>query len=642
MGAVKKDNKAKKVPMWRRRGAACPFPRVPVDDPRAVLSPWRAASYELEQQNFFNFITAAHLERRHFLRRVRDTVQRDATRRKRRPVRTVAGGWLPVSTIQSSESALQVAAAEASRVLLDVSGQLVRTGFAGKLKLSWPDVELVAWCEGAASACKALKIDRWPSGGAMDDIVAEFKLGSMLRAYGFPVAIRRDLFGSLMPTILRFFDAKFWRRQARRVQARVIDQIAREARIVRADRDSYCSAETVRIRRSQRRRNRGILERLEAVNQDGDSYSLAELADLSPSNPFVRRSELMVRIRGFEEYADYQGHGGWFITLTAPSRFHTSVQVRNKSGKIVRVVNNKNFDGSTPRDAQAWLCSAWARIRAKLARIDLPVYGFRVAEPHADGCPHWHFLLFSDSARRRDLAKVFYDEALKSECERGAQKYRVKFVVIDKSRGSAAGYIAKYISKNIDGAHIDSDLFGNAGHDAAEAIGAWSGAWGIRQFQQIGGASVTVWRELRRLEPLNVSPGIEWMRQAAAASDWCAYLIAMGGAVLRRDDRPVAPAYWHEIDAGTGEVLDKFVDEYGEPNKGKLFGVLLKKCREYFISRVHRWTLRDAGRVAVESAVDFARTIKRAGARVLGSDDELDFMRSLSEGLSLDDLPNWG
>ena len=84
--------------------------------------------------------------------------------------------------------------------------------------------------------------------------------------------------------------------------------------------------------------------------------------------------------------------------------------------------------------------------------------------------------------------------------EKGAQKYRVKVKKIDPAKGSAVGYIVKYISKNIHGKHVDTDHeTGRSGTDAANRIVGWARMNRIRQFQFLGGASVTVWRELRRL-----------------------------------------------------------------------------------------------------------------------------------------------
>ena len=79
-----------------------------------------------------------------------------------------------------------------------------------------------------------------------------------------------------------------------------------------------------------------------------------------------------------------------------------------------------------------------------LGQIDL--------EPHHDGTPHWHLLLFVEPENKTKLLDIMKRYCFEEDAdEKGAVDHRFEVVKINPNKGSATGYIAKYISKNIDG-----------------------------------------------------------------------------------------------------------------------------------------------------------------------------------------------
>ncbi|QWZ06179.1 replication endonuclease [Klebsiella pneumoniae] len=349
----------------------------------------------------------------------------------------------------------------------------------------------------------------------------------------------------IAPTITRMFNEVWWRTSLRRIAAAWREHLQIAVGNVSKKRHAYASKNCVTDWREQKRRTREFLKGLDLEDEDGNRISLIEKYDGSVANPAIRRCELMTRIRGFENICNELGYVGEFYTLTAPSKYHATT----KAG-----YRNSKWNGSSPSDTQSYLTGLWARIRAKLHREEIRIFGIRVAEPHHDGTPHWHMLMFmlpEDVERVRLIIRDYAWEEDHHELRSNkAKKARFHAEAIDPEKGSATGYVAKYISKNIDGYALDGETDDESGEllkEAAPAVSAWAARWHIRQFQFIGGAPVTVYRELRRLADTETAHGLSVefaaVHDAADAGDWAGYVNAQGGPFVRRDDLQVRTLY---------------------------------------------------------------------------------------------------
>lgn len=483
---------------------------------------------------------------------------------------------------------------------------------AGALKLhdldcAWPDHKLAEWAKERAALAEKL----------LTSVAGIEAFEELVEPYGF--AMPESDYGD-EPVMKRLADPAWWRKKARTIAWQTVERFASALGWVNKARQCYVSDFTLNRRQAQNKRNKAFMERTIATNEDDEEMSLWDIQQASISNKKLQRGELMVRCRGFEMCAEYLGHVADFYTITCPSRFH-----RHRTLKNGMVIENKKWqkDRLTPADAQKYLTKVFSRIRSALDRRGLNVYGFRVAEVHHDGCPHWHLLLFMEPIARQTVRAVFRHYALKDSPEECKHDESVRFDVEEIPAGCATGYIAKYITKAIDGDFQETnpetgekeqakDLFGNNAALAAERVQAACACWHMRQFQQIGGPSVTVWRELRRAA--RATPDLfddesDRVRECVLSADdasWFAFCMAMGGPFVPRKEQTLRPLYCCRFDEETGEYP---LNKYGEPREAGIMGVMVTGSGNAKMTRTKVWTMKTVAADAMKKCGTVAFTV---------------------------------
>lgn len=375
----------------------------------------------------------------------------------------------------------------------------------------------------------------------------------------------------------RCLEPKTWRKSIEKNYTRSAENHLRKIGFIGRGGMLYCSDLAVAWYRGKMRAQEAYLRSRTVDDGAGTQLELWDVHQKSLSNKSNRRTELMTRMRGFDDYAKAAGDVATFFTLTCPSAFHA--RSADRGGRASR--HNELFAGFSVRESQAWLSKIWARARAALAKKEITIYGFRVAEPHHDGTPHWHMVLFCAPRDRDALCELLRSKWLSEFAdEPGALVHRSQAKIIDPAKGSATGYLSKYISKNIDGFGVESEASdeddSTALTDSALRVTAWASLHGLRQFQQIGGPPVGPYRELRRQRTPVDLPTIEPIRMACDDHRWAEYIVLNGGIEAGRLGK-IRP--WTRR---TGEL-----NAYGEVKAAEVAGV--KTLTEGLCTRTKIW-----------------------------------------------------
>ncbi|HCT9584715.1 TPA: replication endonuclease [Raoultella ornithinolytica] len=354
-------------------------------------------------------------------------------------------------------------------------------------------------------------------------------------------------------SLARMRCADWWYRKMWQMRCEWREEQLRAVCMVNKKASPYVSYEAVIHKREQRRKSLEYFRSHELVNEQGDALDMEEVVNASSSNPAHRRNEMMACVKGLELIAEMRGDCAVFYTITCPSRFHATLN----NGRP-----NPKWTSATVRQSSDYLVDAFAAFRKAMHKSGMRWYGVRVAELHHDGTVHWHLLCFMRKKERRAITALLRKFAIREDREELGNNTgpRFKSELINPRKGTPTSYIAKYISKNIDGRGLANEISKETGRslrDNAEHVNAWASLHRVQQFRFFGIPGRQAYRELRLLAgqaarqqadkkagaPVLDNPRLDAVLAAADAGCFATYIMKQGGVLVPRKHHLVRTAY---------------------------------------------------------------------------------------------------
>ncbi|MFQ1406710.1 replication endonuclease [Klebsiella pneumoniae] len=408
-------------------------------------------------------------------------------------------------------------------------------------------------------------------------------------------------------SLARMLCADWWYRKLWQMRCEWREEQLRAVCLVNRKASPYVSYEAVIHKREQRRKSLEFFQSHELVNADGDTLDMEDVVNASSSNPAHRRNEMMACVKGLELIAEMRGDCAVFYTITCPSRFHATLN----NGRP-----NPKWTSETVRQSSDYLVDTFAAFRKAMHKAGLRWYGVRVAEPHHDGTVHWHLLCFMRKKDRRTLTALLRKFAIRQDRDELGNNTgpRFKSELINPRKGTPTSYIAKYISKNIDGRGLAKEISKETGkslRDSAEHVSAWASLHRVQQFRFFGIPGRQAYRELRLLAgqaaraqcdkkvgaPVLENARLDAVLAAADAGCFATYIMKQGGVLVPRKHHLIRTAYEFNDEPGT----------YGDHGI-RIYGIWSPIVEGRICTHAMKWKM-------VRKAVDVKEATADQGAR---------------------------
>jgi hypothetical protein len=368
---------------------------------------------------------------------------------------------------------------------------------------------------------------------------------------------------SLAAKAARVSDAKYWRRFLVRRVREARERLHLQLGLVGKGARQYCSDGAREHRKMQ------LVKQAEWLNNtvlrgviDGQLVELPLVQVVKGAHQ--KLSKLYAFIAAMDRLAVDAGLTVALLTTTLEGAWHANPEYKREGHR---------WNGASPREANQELGARFQSIRRDLDKQGIKLSGLWAGEPHADGCPHRHHWLMYDPKYQRAVLAAFlkhfpgklklrrdtraggdivYDtreDALRGVHRKlkGNEGAQVDVSLIDRSKGSGASYVLKYVMKAVlpelsyaglaaplgsdSGATTPEDQAGRPAkkRSAAEArkelrtlqsVDAHRATWRMRSFQLFGiRNSLSLWDELRRVKHAPAEPELKALWRLARGGD---------------------------------------------------------------------------------------------------------------------------
>jgi hypothetical protein len=354
----------------------------------------------------------------------------------------------------------------------------------------------------------------------------------------------------------RTCNASFWRRILMTHVARAQENLFLRLGKIGKTSEQYVSDFGLKGRKTQLRAQKLWIENtviVPKVNPKSENRITNDSLEIRLSDvvkgPAEKFSKLYSFVSAMETIAVESNLSSAMLTITLEPEWHPNP-----------VYGTKSWNGKSPREGHKSFCKRWQSICRDLHRSGIRISGLRVAEPHADACPHYHtWLLYRPEHEKKILLTVMRYFKLKlkvrSKTEDGqplndivyesrqdfiegrgipanyaSKGIQVELSRIDRKSSSGASYVMKYIMKNLPTNTSSSTDFREIVDKTTEntlRVDAFRAIWGINQGQLFGLAKcLTAWDMLRKM---NIAPVHELLKKL--------WVMARGGTVEGRIDK---------------------------------------------------------------------------------------------------------